>query len=131
VDSAALIAGDDSRLAKSQCLGEADEQERAIVHVDAPVTAGPDAVVFSPEILVRGCAATLDQHPKRDGGHSLRRGLATSAIVAGASLGAVMRQGRSKSERIALGYVEEATMWEDERRRLGLRGRGGSLSSFF
>lgn len=41
-------------------------------------------------------------------GHSLRRGFATAASLNGASLGAIMRQGRWIHERTVYGYIEES-----------------------
>ena len=45
--------------------------------------------------------------------HSLRRGLATAASQQGASLKAIMRQGRWKEVRTVLGYIDEANAFQD------------------
>jgi integrase len=45
-------------------------------------------------------------------GHSLRRGFATSASQKGATLGAIMRQGRWRNERTVNGYIEEGQRFE-------------------
>jgi len=45
--------------------------------------------------------------------HSLRRGFATTASRQGASLSAIMRQGRWQHSDTALGYVEEGQRFED------------------
>ena len=45
--------------------------------------------------------------------HSLRRGLATSASHKGASLKAIMRQGRWRHVSTVLGYIEEGQRFED------------------
>lgn len=45
--------------------------------------------------------------------HSLRRGLATAASQQGASLKAIMRQGRWKEVRTVLGYIDEAAAFQD------------------
>lgn len=45
-------------------------------------------------------------------GHSLRRGFATAASQRGASLGAIMRQGRWRHEGTVYGYIEEGKRFE-------------------
>ena len=45
-------------------------------------------------------------------GHSLRRGFATAASQRGASLGAIMRQGRWRHEGTVHGYIEEGKRFE-------------------
>ena len=45
--------------------------------------------------------------------HSLRRGLATSASAAGASVKSIMKQGRWQSEKTVLQYVEEGQAFDD------------------
>lgn len=45
-------------------------------------------------------------------GHSLRRGFATAASQKGASLGAIMRQGRWRHEATVHGYIEEGKHFE-------------------
>ncbi|MDR3491663.1 MAG: site-specific integrase [Gammaproteobacteria bacterium] len=46
-------------------------------------------------------------------GHSLRRGLATSASLAGASVSAIMRQGRWKGVNTVMEYVEASERFSD------------------
>lgn len=43
-------------------------------------------------------------------GHSLRAGLATAAVEAGADLAQVMRQTRHRSADVALGYLQPADL---------------------
>jgi len=45
--------------------------------------------------------------------HSLRRGLATAANQQGASLKAIMRQGRWKEVKTVLGYIDDAAAFQD------------------
>ncbi len=47
------------------------------------------------------------------GGHSLRSGLATSAAKAGKGERSVMRHGRWRNEKVARGYYQIATVFED------------------
>lgn len=56
-------------------------------------------------------AAGLDA--SRFGAHSLRSGLATSAAKAGKPLDVIMRHGRWKSPRVAIGYVQRAALFTD------------------
>ncbi len=46
------------------------------------------------------------------GAHSLRSGLATSAAQMGKGLDVIMKTGRWKSERVALGYIRHATLFD-------------------
>jgi integrase len=50
--------------------------------------------------------------------HSFRRGFATTASQRGASLSAIMRQGRWQHANTALGYVEEGQRYEDNAARV-------------
>jgi integrase len=54
-------------------------------------------------------AAGLD--PARYGGHSLRSGFMTTAAEKGRPLEAIMRQTGHKSERVARGYIQHATVF--------------------
>lgn len=45
--------------------------------------------------------------------HSLRRGMATSASIAGASIKSIMRQGRWRHEGTVLQYIEAGQKFED------------------
>ena len=49
---------------------------------------------------------------QRYSGHSLRRGFATAASQKGASLGAIMRQGRWRHEGTVHGYIEEGQRFD-------------------
>lgn len=51
--------------------------------------------------------------PQTYSSHSLRRGLATSASAAGASVKSIMKQGRWQSEKTVLQYVEEGQAFDD------------------
>jgi len=55
---------------------------------------------------------SLSNH-KNYSSHSLRRGFATAASQQGASLGAIMKQGRWRHYDTALGYVEEGQRFTD------------------
>jgi integrase len=54
-------------------------------------------------------AAGLD--PARYGGHSLRSGFMTTAAEKGRPLEAIMRQTGHKTERVARGYIQHATVF--------------------
>jgi integrase len=49
---------------------------------------------------------------ERFSGHSLRAGLATAAVEAGADLAQVMRQTRHRSAEVAMGYLRPAEIWQ-------------------
>lgn len=59
------------------------------------------------------------------GGHSLRRGLATSALAGGASERSVQRHGRWRSPASMAVYVEEADRFDDTNPTRYLREPGG------
>lgn len=76
-----------------------------------------DTVPLAPlsvsNILVkRACDAEIPQ-ARNFSSHSLRRGLATSASRDGASLPAIMRQGRWKNVNTVLEYIEAAQRFEE------------------
>lgn len=58
--------------------------------------------------------ASACQLPQADyfSSHSLRRGFATTATQKGASMGAIMRQGRWRHEATVHGYIEEGKRFE-------------------
>jgi integrase len=60
----------------------------------------------------RAHAAKIDQ-AEHFSSHSLRRGLATAASRDGASLAAIMRQGRWKNVNTVMEYIEAAQRFED------------------
>lgn len=62
--------------------------------------------------------------PQRFSTHSLRRGLATSASQQGASLKAIMRQGRWKEANTVLGYIDDATAFQDNAAQTLLEKKG-------
>lgn len=63
--------------------------------------------------VLRRLAVKAGLDPARVSGHSLRAGFMTSAARRGKSLAAIMRQSGHKSERVALGYIRAATVWQD------------------
>lgn len=68
--------------------------------------------------MVKAAIERAGLDPTRYSGHSLRAGLATSASAAGASLPAIMDQGRWKSVEMAKHYVRDADIWRNEVSRL-------------
>ena len=56
-------------------------------------------------------------------GHSLRRGFVTSAIKKGASVSAVMKQGRWKDIKTVMRYYEEVQRFEDNAASLLMMGK--------
>lgn len=63
-------------------------------------------------LIIKKLALRAGLDPGAFAGHSLRSGFATSAAQAGANLPELMEQGGWKSERIALGYVQERAAWD-------------------
>ena len=63
--------------------------------------------------VVKLAAAQAGLDPDAVGGHSLRRGFATSAARAGASERSIARQTGHRSMKVLRGYIEEGTIWED------------------
>jgi integrase len=63
--------------------------------------------------LVQRLAEEIGLDPKSYGAHSLRAGLATDAAKKKWGLRAIMQQTGHKSERVALGYLRMATLFED------------------
>jgi len=63
--------------------------------------------------VLRRIASKAGLDPARVSGHSLRAGFMSTAAVRGKSLAAIMRQSGHKSERVALGYIRAATVWQD------------------
>ena len=51
--------------------------------------------------------------PKAFSGHSLRSGFATTAAKMGEPLHQITRQTGHKSERVAMGYIQAGTLFED------------------
>jgi integrase len=68
-------------------------------------------------------------NPEKYSGHSLRRGFATSASKKGATLGAIMRQGRWRNERTVNGYIQEGQLFEENAASLVLDQLPLSLAS--
>lgn len=65
-------------------------------------------------ILLKSIASECGwPQPKSYSSHSLRRGLATSASAAGASVKSIMKQGRWQSEKTVLQYIEEGQAFDD------------------
>jgi len=63
--------------------------------------------------IVKRGAARLGLPPASFGGHSLRAGFITTAARKGKSLDAIMRQSGHRSERVARGYIQHATLFDD------------------
>lgn len=63
--------------------------------------------------IVKRLAKSAGLDAERVSGHSLRSGFATTAAIKGKSLASIMKQTRHKSERVALGYIRAATVWQD------------------
>jgi integrase len=64
--------------------------------------------------IIKRCAQACQlPNPQAFSSHSLRRGLATSASHRGASLKAIMRQGRWQHVGTVLGYIEEGQRFDD------------------
>ena len=74
------------------------------VHALAPQSVG---------LLVKQLAEEVGLDAETLSGHSLRAGFVTSAAASGKSLRNIMRQTRHKSERVALGYMRPATLFDD------------------
>jgi site-specific recombinase XerD len=64
-------------------------------------------------LVVKRCALAAGLDPARYAGHSLRSGFATTAARKRKSLDAIMRQTGHKSERVARGYIQHATLFDD------------------
>lgn len=64
------------------------------------------------QILKRRAEECLWPHAEQFSGHSLRRGFATAASQQGATMGAIMRQGRWRHEGTVHGYIEESNRFE-------------------
>ena len=83
------------------------------IHVNGKIEADP-LVPFSVSNILRKRAQDI-MHPQAANfsSHSLRRGLATSASRDGASLSAIMRQGRWKNIQTVMEYIEAAQRFEE------------------
>lgn len=105
---------------------------RALVAYFASVTFGPDDLIFpmserTVSRRVKKLVANVEHGHKtmreieacascaavasRFGSHSLRRGVATGMAQAGAGERAIMRQGKWTSEKVARGYMDDATLF--------------------
>ncbi len=75
--------------------------------------------------ILQSCAkaAGLENVPELSG-HSLRRGMATSAHRAGADFRDIKRQGGWRHDGTVQGYIEEASQFEDNAARALLRPKG-------
>ncbi|MFM8454897.1 MAG: site-specific integrase [Gammaproteobacteria bacterium] len=65
------------------------------------------------DIIKRLAKAINLPHWEEYSGHSLRRGLATAAARAGGSLMSIMNQGRWKNTQTVLGYIQEASKFDE------------------
>jgi len=63
--------------------------------------------------LVKQAAIAAGFDPKAFGGHSLRRGLVTSAAKAGKATHVIMKQTRHRDVKTLLKYIEQARRYED------------------
>lgn len=63
--------------------------------------------------ILKKYAALLGADPAKVGGHSQRRGWISQAARNKEPLHAIMRHSRHESERVAMDYIEEATLFED------------------
>jgi site-specific recombinase XerD len=83
--------------------------------IDRWGTLGEDALtpLALTQIIKRQAKACQLPNPEAFSSHSLRRGLATSASHKGASLKAIMRQGRWQHVGTVSGYIEEGQRFED------------------
>jgi integrase len=63
--------------------------------------------------IVKRGAERVGLDPESFGGHSLRAGFITTAARKGKSLDAIMRQSGHRSERVARGYIQHATLFDD------------------
>lgn len=63
-------------------------------------------------LVVKARAEQAGLDPEQFSGHSLRSGFATSAAKAGASTAELMQQGGWRTERIAIGYVQDRDAWK-------------------
>jgi integrase len=61
---------------------------------------------------VKRAAERVGLDPAEYGAHSLRAGLATSAGKSGRSLDTIMRTGRWRSERVAMGYIRHGNLFD-------------------
>jgi integrase len=84
---------------------------RAIRHGQCDPINGVSPAIVS-QILKRRALECQWPNAAQYSGHSLRRGFATTASQRGASLGAIMRQGRWRHEGTVHGYIEEGKRFE-------------------
>jgi len=63
--------------------------------------------------LVKRAVARVGLDPSRVAGHSLRSGFITTAAKRGKSTGAIMRQSGHRSEAVMRGYIQLATLFDD------------------
>ncbi len=63
--------------------------------------------------IVQRAARAAGLDPARYGGHSLRSGFMTTAAEKGRPLEAIMRQTGHKTERVARGYIQHATVFKN------------------
>jgi integrase len=61
--------------------------------------------------IVQRAASAAGLDPSRYGGHSLRSGFMTTAAEKGRPLEAIMRQTGHKTESVARGYIQHATVF--------------------
>lgn len=64
-------------------------------------------------LIVKNVVEKAGYDPERFAGHSLRAGFATSTAAAGKTLHNIMRQGRWKSERVAMSYIRHGSLFRN------------------
>jgi len=64
-------------------------------------------------LIVKNVVEKAGYDPDRFAGHSLRAGFATSTAAAGKTLHNIMRQGRWKSERVAMSYIRHGSLFRN------------------
>jgi integrase len=62
--------------------------------------------------IVKNTCERAGLDPVQFAAHSLRAGFATTAAKKGKSIDAIMRQGRWKDQRVAMGYIRPATLFD-------------------
>jgi integrase len=86
---------------------------------DQPLTAGMVSLILKKHAREAGI-----RQQKKLSSHSLRRGLASRASAEGASIAAIMRQGRWKNVNTVMEYIEAAQRFEDNAASQVMKGIG-------
>lgn len=83
------------------------------LHRSNKLSSSPLAAAFINQILKNRAYAAGIENANELSGHSLRRGLASTASFNGASISAIMRQGRWKQVNTVMEYIEAAQRFEE------------------